>query len=55
MSHDLKQEVARLWNLRKMLVILVSALGVINILICHFMMDIKKKDDSLRPQAVLKT
>ena len=27
MSHDLKHEVARLWNLRKMLVIVVSALG----------------------------
>jgi len=26
-SHDLKHEVARLWNLRKMLVIVVSALG----------------------------
>ena len=27
MSHDRKHEVARLWNLRKMLVIVVSALG----------------------------
>ena len=35
MSNDLKQEVARLWDLRKMLVILVRALGIVTKILVH--------------------